>query len=116
MRVDLENGLTIFPIHLKSNANGVCFDTRDAADLLDSLDLPPLPTLADIQSIGNQDKAAEDLLNSVKRERVIAAIKKVADTAVQQGRTVLLAGDFSPSFEPGKVGTAIADCQVQPFS
>lgn len=115
IRVDLKGGLTVFPIHLKSNLNGVCIDASNAAQLLKDLDLPPLDTLADIQGNGNSAKASEDHRNAKKRERVIAAIKRVADEAALD-RTVILAGDYNTSFEAGKVGTAFADCQIQPFS
>jgi hypothetical protein len=115
MRVDLEGGLSIFPVHLKSNINGVCFDARDAAGLLDDLGLAPLPELAAILSGGNADTAAEDGLNAKKRERVIAAIKQVADEAALT-RIVVLAGDYNTSFEAGKVGSGFGDCPLQPYS
>lgn len=115
IRVDIEGGLSVFPIHLKSNVNGVCFDARDAAKLLGDLGLQPIPELAAIQISGNAATAREDRLNATKRERVIAAIKTVADEAAKT-RTVLLAGDFNTSFEDGKFGSTFNDCDLQPYS
>ena len=115
MRVDLQGGLSVFPIHLKSNLNGVCFDARDAERLLRTLGLPALSALSTIQSSGDSAKAKEDALNAIKRERVIAAIKVVADEAALT-RTVILAGDYNTSFEEGKAGASFKDCMLDPFS
>jgi hypothetical protein len=43
IRVDLANGLTIFPVHLKSNWNGACIDLSNAIRTLrrSSLTVPP---------------------------------------------------------------------------
>lgn len=42
IRVDLANGLTIFPLHLKSNFNAACKALEDAAEGIKTAGLPPL--------------------------------------------------------------------------
>ncbi|MGO7861664.1 hypothetical protein ACC676_08635 [Rhizobium ruizarguesonis] len=116
LRVDLANGLTLFPVHLKSNSNDACFDADDAIKGLKKLGLPPVPALQSILDNGSDVKAKADKDNAFKRERVIAATKTVADEAVTDGRTVLIAGDWNTSFEPGKFGQSFDDCQLAAFS
>ncbi|MBY3177587.1 hypothetical protein HFO27_23605 [Rhizobium leguminosarum] len=116
LRVDLANGLTVFPVHLKSNSNDACFAADDAIKGLKKLDLPPVPALQSILDNGSDVKAKADKDNAFKRERVIAATKTVADQAVADGRTVLIAGDWNTSFEPGKFGQSFDDCQLAAFS
>jgi endonuclease/exonuclease/phosphatase family metal-dependent hydrolase len=116
LRVDLANGLTIFPVHLKSNSNNVCFAATQTLENLAKLKLPPLQALQDIADKGSDLKAKADLDNAFKRERVIAATKVVADQAVADGRTVLIAGDWNTSFEPGKFGQSLDDCNLAAFS
>ncbi|MGO7353892.1 hypothetical protein ACCS66_04050 [Rhizobium ruizarguesonis] len=116
LRVDLANGLTVFPVHLKSNSNDACFAADDAIKGLKKLGLPPVPALQSILDNGSDVKAKADKDNAFKRERVIAATKTVADQAVTDGRTVLIAGDWNTSFEPGKFGQSLDDCQLAAFS
>lgn len=116
LRVDFSNGLTIFPVHLKSNSNDACFAAGDTVANLKKLDLPALPALQEILDKGSDVKAKADKDNAFKRERVIAATKAVADMAANEGRMVLIAGDWNTSFEPGKFGQSFDDCQLAPFS
>jgi endonuclease/exonuclease/phosphatase family metal-dependent hydrolase len=116
IRVDLANGLTVFPVHLKSNSNDACFASGDAIAALKKLGLPAVPALQDVIDSGSDVKAKADKDNAFKRERVIAATKVVADQAVAEGRTVLIAGDWNTSFEPGKFGNTFDDCQLSKFS
>ncbi|PKA43205.1 hypothetical protein CWR43_14250 [Rhizobium sullae] len=116
LRVDLANGLTLFPVHLKSNSNDACFAAGDAIKGLKKLDLPPVPALQSILDGGSDVKAKADKDNAFKRERVIAATKVVADQAVADGRTVLITGDWNTSFEPGKFGQSFDDCQLAAFT
>ncbi|ANL47546.1 endonuclease/exonuclease/phosphatase family protein [Rhizobium phaseoli] len=116
LRVDLANGLTVFPVHLKSNSNDACFAADDATKALKKLGLPPVPALQTVLDNGSDVKAKADKDNSFKRERVIAATKTVADQAVADGRTVLIAGDWNTSFEPGKFGQTFDDCSLTAFS
>jgi endonuclease/exonuclease/phosphatase family metal-dependent hydrolase len=116
LRVDLENGLTIFPVHLKSNSNAACYAADQSIGYLKQLGLPALPALQAILDNGSDVKAKEDKDNAFKRERVTAATKTVANQAVADGRTVLIAGDWNTSFEPGKFGQSFDDCQLAAFS
>ncbi|WP_429930416.1 hypothetical protein [Agrobacterium vitis] len=116
LRVDFSNGLTIFPVYLKSNSNDACFAAGDTVANLKKLDLPALPALQEILDKGSEVKAKADKDNAFKRERVIAATKIIADMAANEGRTVLIAGDWNTSFEPGKVGQSFDDCQLAAFS
>ena len=116
LRVDLSNGLTVFPVHLKSNSNDVCFAANDTIDNLKKLNLPPVPALQEILDNGSEVKAKADRDNAFKRERVIAATKAVADMAINEGRTVLIAGDWNTSFEAGKFGQSFDVCVLAPFS
>ena len=117
MRVDLEGGLTIFPVHLKSNRNGTCANLSNARRALTAagIDVP----IAVDPALSNGFGAAtrEHLRNAQKRERVMAATIRVAEQAVSEGRTVLIAGDYNTAFEPGKAGRNLDDdCSLQDFS
>ncbi|AJC80158.1 endonuclease/exonuclease/phosphatase family protein [Rhizobium etli bv. phaseoli str. IE4803] len=116
LRVDLANGLTVFPVHLKSNSNDACFAADDAIKALKKLGLPAVPALQTVLDNGSEVKAKADKDNAFKRERVIAATKTVADQAVADGRRVLIAGDWNTSFEPGKFGQSFDDCSLTAFS
>jgi endonuclease/exonuclease/phosphatase family metal-dependent hydrolase len=116
LRVDLANGLTVFPVHLKSNSNDACFAADDAIKALKKLGLSPVPALQTVLDNGSDVKAKADQDNAFKRERVIAATKTVADQAIADGRTVLIAGDWNTSFEPGKFGQSFDDCFLAAFS
>lgn len=116
LRVDLANGLTVFPVHLKSNSNDACYAADQSIGHLKKLELPALPALQTVLDNGSDVKAKEDKDNAFKRERVIAATKTVADQAVADGRTVLIAGDWNTSFEPGKFGQSFDDCQLTAFT
>lgn len=113
LRVDLANGLTIFPVHLKSNLNNACADATTAQKALTNMMIDVPPALSAGIASGFQRQIADDLRNAAERERVIAAIKREADKAVAEGRTVVIAGDFNTSFEAGKSGSSFADCALQ---
>ncbi|MES0053513.1 hypothetical protein NKJ66_07805 [Mesorhizobium sp. M0078] len=115
LRVDLANGLTIFPVHLKSNINNACSDATDANRALENMaiDVPAKLITAIAQGFARQVDA--DKRNAAERERVIAAVKVVADKATAEGRTTIIGGDFNTSLEQGKAGSAFADCNLQPF-
>jgi endonuclease/exonuclease/phosphatase family metal-dependent hydrolase len=116
MRVDLANGLTIFPVHLKSNLNSSCALADSVREGLEDLGLDVPPEVIGLYERGS-DRAGDDhRLNAIKRERVVAATKVAADAAVAEGRRVLIAGDFNTAVEPGKAGSTFADCDLQPFS
>jgi exonuclease III len=115
LRVDLANGLTIIPVHLKSNINNACSDAVDAKRSLQNMaiDVPAKLTTSIAEGFARQVDA--DKRNAAERERVMAAVKVVADKANAEGRTTIIAGDFNTSFEQGKAGSAFADCDLQPF-
>lgn len=116
LRVDLASGLTIFPAHLKANTNSACSNLTAMIDGYRGMGKSVPAELTNAQANGF-DKATKDhLLNAVKRERVIAALKQLADGAVAEGKTVFVAGDFNTSFEPGKVGQEFADCTLENFT
>ena len=116
LRVDLANGLSIFPVHLKSNRNGACSDASNAIKTLHRMKLAvPQQLQASVEN--GFDRATKNhLSNAVKRERVVAAIKREADGAVDEGRIVVIAGDFNTAFEPGKAGSKLSDCALKAFS
>lgn len=116
MRVDLSNGLTVFPVHLKSNRNSVCGLASDLNKNLRKLGVAENSDIEDMLSNGFEAATKETLSNAMKRERVIAAVKLEADKAIDEGREVVIAGDFNTSFEDGKAGSAFADCTLQDFS
>ncbi|SSC71440.1 unnamed protein product [Ciceribacter sp. T2.26MG-112.2] len=115
LRVDLSNGLTILPVHLKSNNNNACSSATSARSALSGMQIAVPPALEDAIRNGFPKQVAADKRNASERERVVAAVKKVADEAVAEGRTVIIAGDYNTSYEPGKVGSDFADCDLQPF-
>ena len=116
MRVDLENGLTIYPVHLKSNRNDWCFRAESAVGELQDLGFEPPEGLADLFDNGFAKATDEHKLNAIKRERVLAATKVSADKAKAEGRIVVIAGDYNTALEPGKAGSAFADCTLANFS
>lgn len=115
MRVDLANGLSIFPVHLKSNRNSACIRASDTREGLQRLGIPVPSSLNAMIDDGFRQATDETLNNAVKRERVIAGVKVFADEAVGEGRYVVVAGDFNTAFEPGKVGTSLDDCSLKNF-
>ena len=116
MRVDLSNGLSVFPVHLKSSRNSTCYLASDINKNLRRLGLPENPNVPDMLENGFAAATKENVSSAMKRERVIAAVKLEADKAVAEGRDVLIAGDFNTSFEPGKVGSSLDDCTLQDFT
>ena len=88
MRVDLDNGLSIFPVHLKSNYIRGC------------------------GRLSEEEVIQEHKENAQKRERIMAAVAKLGAEAVGEGRIVVIAGDLNTAFEEGKAGTEIADCEL----
>lgn len=116
MRVDLNNGLSLFPIHLKSSRRSTCYLVSDINKNLRRLGLPENPNVPDMLENGFAAATKETVSSAMKRERVIAAVKLEADKAVAEGRDVLIAGDFNTSFEPGKVGSSFDDCTLRDFT
>ena len=117
IRVDLENGLSIFPVHLKSNRNAPCIDVFNALRDMEDLNLfDAAETIRPYYENGFSRATREHIRNALKRERVIGAVKIIADAAIEDGRTVIIAGDFNASIEPGKAGNSFNDCQLQNFS
>lgn len=115
LRVDFANGLTILPVHLKSNLNGACSDAVAAQRTLSNMTLDVPPKLTEAISKGFDRQVQADQKNAAERERVVAAVKVVADQAIAEGRTVVIAGDYNTSFEVGKVGSSFTDCTLQAF-
>lgn len=112
LRVDLANGLTIFPVHLKSNTNGPCIDADEASKTLAKMGLAIPAEISNGIANGFDLSTKENVLNAVKRERVIAAVEKQARAASSEGRMVVIAGDFNTSYEAGKVGSTFDDCNL----
>jgi endonuclease/exonuclease/phosphatase family metal-dependent hydrolase len=115
IRVDLANGLTIFPVHLKSNRNGACIDLANAIRTLRRSGLPVPPAAKSFLARGFHRATKERLRNARKRERVMAATVRVANQAITEGRTVVIAGDMNTSFEPGLAGKVVEDCALADF-
>lgn len=116
VRVDLGNQLSIFPVHLKANPSEKCGDLGTAITTLEEMRIP-VPELAQTMYRDGFPGATKDHKNNaIKRERVIGAVVNVAEVAVRAGRSVIIAGDFNTSFEPGKAGHEFKDCILQNFS
>lgn len=116
LRVDLSNGLTIFPLHLKSNRNGPCSDVGRAIETLEGFGIE-VPEARRYFDDGFAQATDVRRTNALKRERVIAAVARVANRAIEQdGRTAVIAGDFNTTFETGLHGVAVDDCAIQDFS
>jgi len=88
IRVDLAGGLSLFPVHLKSDR--VSAKTPSAI-------------------------TKQRLKNAVRREVTLAAIDREAIKAVKAGRITVILGDFNTGFETGKFGAEVADCKLQDF-
>ena len=116
MRVDLANGLSIFPVHLKSNRNRACFALSDALNAFEKYGYQTDPSADEAPSNGFPGATHENIRNAEKRERVMAAVVRVAQEAVDDGRITMIAGDFNTSFEEGKFGIAPEDCILTDFS
>ncbi|WP_298362801.1 hypothetical protein [uncultured Litoreibacter sp.] len=116
MRVDLENGLSIFPLHLKSNRNSACSDLSTALRTMNRLGFTIDPNATMAPDAGFEGATLAHLSNAAKRERVMAATARIAASVVQDGRVPVIAGDMNTSFEPGKAGTAVEDCELQEFT
>ena len=118
IRVDLANGLTIFPLHLKSNFNGQCKAVEDVLKGAKKSGLPAFQAATDFFDKGFPNATKERVSSAKKRERVMAAVVRVANEVIakEKNRTVLLAGDFNTSYEPGVFGKEVKDCTVQDFT
>ena len=116
MRVDLANGLTIFPVHLKSNRNNSCIGVDNAIGAIRSQDSEVADRLKAFFENGFRKATDDHLKNARKRERMMAAVLVEANKAVAEGRKVLITGDFNVAFEPGKSGTKFEDCPLKDFS
>jgi len=116
MRVDIGDELSIYPVHLKSNRNNECFDLSDATRFFKKQGLN-YDKAADIALTKGFDKATQRRIsNAQKRERVIAAVSRVASDSIKEGRVTIIAGDYNTAFEKGKYGQKVEDCELQNFS
>jgi hypothetical protein len=115
IRVDLANGLTIFPLHLKSNFNAACKALEDAAAGIKSSGLPPYEPIQRLLDNGFTKATEERLSSALKRESVMAAVVRVAEQ-VSDDRTTILAGDWNTSYEPGLYGSKPEDCKLADYS
>lgn len=116
MRVDLANGLSIFPLHLKSNRNSACSGLSGALRTMDRYNFSVDPSATTAPDMGFEGATQAHLSNAAKRERIMGATARIAAQAVVEGRVAVIAGDMNTSFEPGKAGTAIEDCDLENFS
>ena len=118
IRVDLVNGLTIFPLHLKSNFNGQCKAVEDVIRGIKRSGLPAFRAANDFFDKGFAKATKERVTSAQKRERVMAAVVRVANGVIEKekDRTVLLAGDLNTSFEPGVFGREAKDCTIKDFT
>lgn len=120
IRVDLDNGLSIFPVHLKSNRAGSCSGPRDALKTIERNNFSLSPALrAQLEGAydaGFPEATAEHISNAQKRERVIAAVAREAQNAIDAGRHAVILGDFNTAYEEGKKGDLPGDCALQAFS
>jgi endonuclease/exonuclease/phosphatase family metal-dependent hydrolase len=116
LRVDLENGLTIFPVHLKSNRNSRCDEIDKARRAISTQDADLAGRLKTYYENGFRKATDQHLKNARLRERMIASVLLEANKAVDEGRKVIITGDFNVSFEPGKSGSKHEDCVLKDFS
>ena len=65
---------------------------------------------------GFKQATNEHIANAEKRERVMAAVARVAQKAVNEGRHAVILGDFNTSYEVGKKGELPEDCVLSDFS
>jgi len=115
LRVDLENGLTIFPVHLQSNRNGSCIDLTDARAQLKKLGLPISGEIDKAIESGFSGATKERQKDALMRESALAAIENNARNALRQDRVVVIAGDFNTSFAKGLAGQIVEDCELKDF-
>lgn len=119
IRVDLENGLSIFPVHLKSNYNSACGNLASIQKAYKKLgwasELEGSPVIEAYEN-GSDHSVKEHLKNAIKREKVIAAVLSFANKALNEGRIPVIAGDYNTSFEPGKFGSQFEDCELKAFT
>ena len=117
MRVDLLNGLSIFPVHLKSNYNNACTELDKAIKFRGKYGFNSDPALLSARTDGFPRATEERIKNAEKRERVMAAVSQLGADAVAEGRVVIIAGDMNTAFEHGKYGMDIADdCVLRDFT
>ena len=117
LRVDLANNLTIFPVHLKSSFNASCLKIDEARNTIGSQDSKLAQELKRYFDEGFRAATEEHLDNARKRERMMAAVLIEANKAADEGRKVLIAGDFNTAFEKGKWGKQLdSDCDLRDFS
>lgn len=120
MRVDLANGLSIYPVHLKSNRAPICGDPEDILDLLDESGFDVSDALRTqletATETGFRSATLQHKSNALKRERVMAAVVREAEAAVADGRIPVILGDYNTAYEPGKKGSDPADCDLKAFS
>ena len=116
LRVDLggDTKLSIFPVHLKSNRNSPCGKIETTIRNLEDLGLEVPPQLLAMNKNGF-DQATEDHRdNARQRERVIAAVEKLAEQALAEGQVPVIAGDFNTALSRARLAIAlpIARCRI----
>lgn len=121
VRVDLLNGLSIFPVHLKSNRLSKCDLAEDALEMIEESGFELSATLkqqlSEAYAKGSASVTIERKKNALKRERVMAAVARQASRAmIRENRVPVILGDFNTAYEAGKVGFSIEDCELQAFS
>lgn len=113
MRVDLDNGLSIFPVHLKADTNKICSGFNKTIKYLERNKFSVDPKLADAYLNGTQKSSELVYKNAKKRERTMAATARLATVALREGKIPVILGDFNTGFEKGKHGIAYSDCDLQ---
>lgn len=117
LRVDLNNNMTILPVHLKSNRNYHCADVGTAYKYLEKnkIEIPDL--LRTRYHNGFEAATNKHLKNAEERERTIAAVALIGDLIIKDGRIVLIAGDFNTGYEIAKAGDRLDyDCKLENFT
>jgi endonuclease/exonuclease/phosphatase family metal-dependent hydrolase len=110
------SGLTIFPVHLKSNSNSACAEVDDARSTIRTQDRDVAAKLDSYFNEGFRKATDEHLENARKRERMMAAVLNEANQ-VPAERAVLIAGDFNTAFEENKFGVKLdVDCRLRDYN
>lgn len=116
LRVDFENGLTLFVVHLKSDRNDVCYQALKTVKFMEKYNIGLVDQMRVIVRNGLNEATTIRIANAKKRERVAASIKRVASVAISEGRVPIVLGDFNTTFEPGKHGEEAKDCVLKNFT
>lgn len=120
VRVDLANGLSIYPVHLKSNRAPICGEPENVLELLDESGFDVSDTLRTqletAAETGFRSATLQHKSNALKRERVMAAVVREAEKAITEGHIPVILGDYNTAYEPGKKGSDPRDCDLEEFS